>query len=424
VDAVDRLRSKPTFSISREEVLRRAQRATNIIDLDAWELGEPLLKWCDSLLDPGLTPLGRCMKKASIVSAVTNRLRIERLLRDDPLIQAEPVQSPWFVMGLPRSGTTLLHRLLAQDPRHRAPLFWEVTYPFPRGPRDIGPRRLASARRITRLYRYAQPEMRIKHETQADSPEECRQLLNNSLVREGIEWFMTREFDQDIWSAARARAYQLHKTQLQYLQRNQPPRTWVLKDPAHLFNLRWLLEVYPDACIIKLHRDPLEALPSLASLVTSLARYGLREVDLNAIGQQCQYYADLTCFSYFNTQQGSDELAALGVRVVDVRYTDLVSDPIKTLESIYARFDREITPDARGHMQSYIEAHPRDRFGSHRYRLSDFGLDESRLRESFAPYVQRYLQPAQISQATHSARSTSSTRCPGSRTMAVKTRVR
>jgi hypothetical protein len=391
VGGLDRLRSQPTFSISRDEVLRQAARATGITDLDTWELGEPLQRWCDSLRDPGLTPVGRWLSKASIVSAVTNRLRIERLLRDDPAIRDEPLHQPWFVMGLPRSGTTLLHRLLAQDPEHRAPLFWEVSYPFPRGPRDLGPRRLAAARRMTRLYRYALPDMRTKHETDAESAEECRLLLSNSLVREGHEWFMTKDFDQEIWSAARTRAYQLHRIQLQYLQRNRPPKKWVLKDPAHIFNLRWLLDVYPDACIIKLHRDPVEALPSLASLVTSRMQYGLREVDLQAIGQQCHYYASLTCFAHFNTQEGSDELAARGVRFIDVKYPDLMSDPIATVAGIYARFDRDLTAQARRRMQSYMDSNPKTRFGTHRYALLDFGLDEANLRETFAPYVQRYL---------------------------------
>ena len=390
VSLIDRLRSQPTFVATPKDVLRAASKITGVGDFDCPEFGEPLQMFCDETTNPRLSAFGRLGVKQGVISRVVNRLNIEKALRADPDIVNESLKKPWFVMGLPRSGTTLLQRLLAQDPNHRALKFWEGITPFPRNARDTVQRRMAAAKFFVRATNYMAPDLKAKHEIGADLPEECRLLLAQSLVCTTM-WGASEKFNEWYSKVDRTRAFQLHKIQLQYLQRHCPKRTWVLKDPEHLSNLDYLLKTYPDACIVKLHRDPVEVLPSTASLQTTLEGISVREVDTHEIGRNVFEDAKATCYSRFNTRSGSDELAARGVLFIDVRYIDLMADPIATVAGIYKRFGTEFTNDAKTAMQIYLRNNPQKKHGAHRYSLEEFGLDPNIIQKEFADYVDRYI---------------------------------
>jgi len=397
---LDRLRSKIAFATDREAAIRIASTISGVSDFDCEELGEPLQMLCDTISDPRMTPMGRLQRKVEIILRVTNRLYIEKALRADPDIEKEPIEKPWFVMGLPRTGTTLLHRLLAQDPQHRAPLMWEGMAAFPRGPHDTARRRINKVKVVTRFSHYLAPELRAKHELGAELPEECKFLLANSVLGTSLMG-ATEKFNDWFWALDKTRAYQLHKLQLQYLQRNSLKKTWILKDPDHLLNLEWLLKVYPDARIIKLHRNPIEVLPSAASLLATLESAFLREVNMHGVGRNTCDYAKRSCYSPFNTKEGTDNLVARGVRFVDIRYTDLIADPLTTVAGIYANFGHEFTEDAQHKMSSYLQQNSQQRHGAHRYTLEKFGLGQTTIRAEFDSYVDQFVtRPYQHSAGT------------------------
>jgi hypothetical protein len=390
-DFVDRLRSRPTFSITRDEAIRAAATISGVTDFDCDEFHEPLEMWCRETGEAHLTPFGRFSSRSSLISTVAKRLYIEKALRDEPALTSEPLQKPWFVTGLPRTGTTLMQRLLAQDPLHRAPLMWEVSLPFPYGKFRTARQRIEATKSLIATVNYLLPQLQSKHEIGAELPDECWYLLINSLIA-GSPFGKTPEFNAWFWALDKTRAFELHKIQLQYLQLHSPKKRWILKDPNHILNLDYLLKVYPDARIIKLHRDPIEVLPSTASLWVTVDEHAVREIDLRSYGGYAFDYAKSVCFSPSNTQAGTDELLARGVQTIDIKYADFVADPVATVAHIYERFDCDFAEAARDRMQAYLRDNRQDKHGPHRYAPEHFGIDKERVRHEFAPYVDRYLK--------------------------------
>jgi hypothetical protein len=366
------------------------------VDFDISEFREPLRRLCELILQADFTPFYRRTLRQGIIGRATNRLSIEKGLRSDPDILTEPITAPWFVTGLPRTGTTLLHRLLAQDPDNRAPLYWETIAPFPTGERDTPERRKRNVSAMLRLAHFYAPALKAKHEVAVALPEECNELLANSLV--GGFW-LSRSSEFAAWLRAtdKTPAYRLHKIQLQYLQRHSPRRTWVLKAPSHVNNMNWLHRVYPDARIIHLHRDPAEVVGSMASLFYSLSCLAFSRPDAHESGALVfQYIKETSCLG-FNSRQGRMQYRDSGLRIADVRYCDLMSDPVGVIERIYSRFGRRLSEAARTRMMGYSRDNARHKHGVHEYSLERFGLDRSVVREGCAAYMEEYLARPEIS---------------------------
>jgi hypothetical protein len=392
VRCADRLRSRPMFAITPEEVKRIAMRASGVADFDGQEFGEPLQRLCDTLVDARFTPLYRMIRRSQIIGRATMRLLIERALRADPGIANEPIQAPWFVTGLPRTGTTLLHRVLAQDPQNRAPLFWETLAPIGRSDHDTPQRRQRRVRTVLRLLYLCVPGTKAQHEVAADLPEECNPLLACSLVS-GF-WLICDSNDFVAWqhSADKAPAYRLHKLQLQFLQHNSDRRTWVLKAPFHMNNLHYLQQVYPDARVIHLHRDPVEVVGSLASYYYSACCVAASRPDAHDVGDGiCDYVTTVTGRGQ-TSKQARDWFRNGGLQIIDVRYPDLVADPLGVIDRIYARFGCVLSEGARARMAEYLRRSPSGKYGAHRYTLEQFGIDRERLRTQCSAYIDKYLQ--------------------------------
>lgn len=337
--------------------------------------------------------MGQLHRRIEIINWLKIRLLLQNTLNNKPAILDEKMRRPWFVMGLPRSGTTFLHRLLAQDPGLRAPLSWELThfFPVPEQPPAGRDPRIIRAERTIRQIVFFFPESKAIHETEAEIPEECLFLLANGLIT-GQIGDLSEESRQ--WVAAQdlTGTYQLHKQYLQVLQHKAPPHTWLLKCPLHLAHLEWLLKVYPDACIMQTHRDPVEVASSLASLMAPLVRLKYENLDLKKVGEwSLNQLAQMA-------ETGSrmrDQAAAAPTpchRIVDVRYADLVRDPLPIVEKIYESFEVELGPKARQRMETFLQANKQHKHGRHDYDPTDFGLDPGLIRERFAGYSRRFLQ--------------------------------
>ena len=220
----------------------------------------------------GLTHVGRWIVRARLANVIANRFRVREWMREHPATLNVAVDTPLFIVGQPRTGTTLLYALLAQDPQARAPRLWEVNAPVPPPLPDGGlddPRRLRCVRDLARLRKYV-PGLAIAHEVQADEPDECYPMLETSML--SPTFFLYLDIPS-YWarlksaSAAEVRAaYALFRQQIQILLARSEGRRWVSKSPAHLCFLDGLIGAFPHACVVMTHREPLESIPSLCSL--------------------------------------------------------------------------------------------------------------------------------------------------------------
>jgi hypothetical protein len=310
--------------------------------------------------------------------------------RRHPEIAATEVRRPLFVTGLPRTGTTLLHGLLAQDLTSRAPLNWETMYPSPPPERlrYHTDRRIAAAARQIRWFYRMNPEFRKIHPVGAQLTEECLIVTSYSFLS---FQFQTSHYVPSYQSWLEQHdlraSYAWHRSFLQHLQWRCPGERWVLKAPAHLFGLEPLFATYPDAGIIMTHRDPLEVVASLASLHTTLRSTFSDTVDPLAVGQEA-------------TGRWADGMArALAVRdsgrvpsghFADVRYPDLMRDPIGTVRQLYRHFDLPWRPGFEERMRRFLAENPKDKHGRHSYSLAEFGLDADEERARYRAYRERF----------------------------------
>ena len=337
-----------------------------------------------------LNLFGRMTAREDILHLLVNRLRVERDRERRPEIAAQKIRRPIFVTGLPRSGSTLLHRLLAQDPANRVPQSWEMFDPSPppeRASYDSDPRIAATERRI-RWFHLLAPEFRRIHESGARLPEECIMILAHSFIASqfcsmfGVPSYQTWLNRQDL-----VPAYRLHKRFLQHLQSRCPGERWALKAPTHLLGLGALLKVYPDACLILTHREPLEVLASEASLQASLRGIFCRKADPAAMGREA---TESLARAIDRGLQALDQGCASPDQVFDLHYPAFMKDPIGTLRRIYAHFGLPFRHDLEVRARGFLDNYPKDLHGPHRYSLGQFGLVEATERERYAAYRARF----------------------------------
>jgi hypothetical protein len=389
----------PLAALSAPGILRTAERRTGIRDAAVagiWDDArfrralELMIATYDA--DARLTVVGRAIVGQMLVHHVANRLRILHDLRRHPQILDQPVRRPLFIVGLHRSGTTLLYNLLAQDRSRRSLLFWETMSPSPPpepARRDDDPR-IAEARSvIRRLHRYA-PQVAAMHPFDPVGPEECLGLLYNTfatpLFRGDLPEYRRWLYALD--HASLVAAYEEYRQQLQLLQWRFPDTAWLLKCPSHLLGLGALAEVFPDAAIVQTHRDPLEAVPSLCSLVATLDGLCYDPVDARNVGERTA-----TLVGEFVRRAVDARRAIAPGRVFDLHYAALVADPLGAVRRIYAHFDLPFERELEARMETHLRRNPQHKHGVHRYSLADFGLEADPLRERFAAYCERFGVP-------------------------------
>ncbi|TDD24420.1 sulfotransferase [Actinomadura sp. KC06] len=336
--------------------------------------------------DAGLTPLGNKAQRAMLRGALVARQFSETAWRRHPGHADVPVERPIFVTGLPRTGTTALHRLLTADPAHQGLDLWLAEVPQPRPPRetwaddpvfqaiDAGYRR----------HHVENPEFMGVHYISADTVEECWQLLRQSMQSISFEClahvpaYSSWLAEQD-WTPA----YRRHRRNLQLIGMNDVGRRWVLKNPSHLFALDALLEVYPDALIVQTHRAPRTAMASMCSLAAH-ATAGWSDVFTGATIGRDQLELWSRGLDRFRRERARHDPA----QFVDVHYDDFVRDPIGTVEGVYRHFGLPFTDAARTAM---TDLHRESATGAakpaHRYALEDFGLTSEQVDSRFADYA-------------------------------------
>jgi putative membrane protein len=383
--------ARPFVSLDRENLLASAQRRAGVPGFEDLAFLDGLDCLLHSLeVEARLNLLGRIVSRNQIIRLLTNRLAMERDRRRSPEIAAQEIRRPIFIAGLPRSGSTLLHGLLAQDPANRVPLAWELLEPSPppeRATYESDPR-IASAERLMRWFHVLAPEFRKIHAVGARRPEECVMILAHSFCgSEFCSMFGVPSYQKWLEGQDLVPAYLLHRRFLQHLQSHHAGERWVLKAPTHLSNLRALLDVYPDAAVIMTHRDPLEVLGSEASLQTTLRRVFGAAAEPVAIGREVtESLAGAIRKGLAARDDGFDPPQ----RCFDLRYSDLLADPMAEARRIYQHFDLPLTAVAEGRMRDFLAAVPKDMYGVHEYSLGEFGLDTAAERERYRGYRERF----------------------------------
>ncbi len=371
-----------------------AARMTGLDDFGADDYTDGLAVLLDSYAaDEDLTPLGSKMSRVFLRGALAARLLSEAGWRRYPEHASAGIDRPVFVTGLPRTGTTALHRLLTADPAHQGLELWLTQAPQPRPPRgtwDADPV-YAQLQAAYARHHVEHPEFMGVHYIAADQVEECWQLLRQSMRSISFEC-LAHLPGYSSWLAGQdwTRAYRRHRRNLQLIGLRDAGRRWVLKNPSHLFALGELLAVYPDALVIQTHRPPRDAIASACSLAAHATDGWSRRFTGSVIGSdQLGLWA-----------RGLDGFMAArarhhGARFCDVRYAEFVADPIGTIERVYDAFGLTLTgtaADAMRTMQARSTAVSTSSASGapvppHRYALADFGLTAGQVDERFARYL-------------------------------------
>ncbi len=360
---------------------------------EAWQAG--LHRLTDGLINEArLSAIGVEIAYLDIMRALKNRLGVIAWRNQHPEVAREPVTAPIVIVGQPRTGTTILYDLLAQDPDLRAPLTWEVDAPCPVPQPETyhNDPRIARTQASIELSEQIIPGFLAFHPMGALVGQECVRITASEFTSMifSVQYRLPSYYRWLLYEADHAGAYRFHRIFLQHLQSGVPGQ-WLLKSPAHLWHLDALLAEYPDALIVQTHRDPLNVISSIAALTHHLRRMGSDESNI----------AECAAQSYEEIAVGLDREMALrdagaipAGRVIDVLFTDFMNDPFTTIKDIYRKLGRELRPDSAQRMRDFLAAHPGDGGGG-RYTWSDTGLDAAEVRDRVSAYQDRYGVPTE-----------------------------
>ncbi len=375
-------RTRPDLG-TYDDIANAAMRSTGLSDFGGNDHEEGLRILCEDMAaHGGLTPVGNFLQRAQIKSALVSRLVAEQGFKDNPTYRDVPIQRPIFVTGLPRTGTTALHRLLTADPTHQGLELWLTEVPMPRPPRESWNDNPIFNHHQTAYsaHHVENPEFMGIHFMDAASVEECWRVLRQSGRSIGYE-SLAHVPDYSAWLAETdwTPAYVRHKQNLQLIGLNDPAKRWVLKNPSHLAALDALMSVYPDALIVQTHREPVTSIASACSLSAEATR-GWSDVFVGDVIGRTQL--DMLARSYESFAQARSSYDA--AQFVDVQYTDFVADPVGTTRGIYEAFGLDWTPEVSAAVTA-IDQDSRQggKRPSHRYDLADYGLTEEQVRGRF-----------------------------------------
>lgn len=333
-----------------------------------------------------LTALGWRVLHSSVLRHLRNRLELQAFLRARPGVADDPLPDAIIVTGLPRTGTTVLHNLLAQDPSNRFLRLWEALRPLP--PRSNAERADRIERSRSWLERFYElvPGFRRIHPLAPEGPEECDALLQNSFASQHFEdMFDAPGYSDWLAGAALTREYSHYALQLRVLASEEPEKAgWVLKSQLHLGHLDAVLQALPGALVVHCHRDPLEAVASYASLIFTLRRAYTVEVSSRAVGRQALQRCATALGRALAVREGE-----AGRAIIDVTHRDVVRDPLSVVRLIYRRAGRSLGDGSEARMRRWLSLNPKDGHGEHRYSPADFGLTKRDVDDAFAPYMER-----------------------------------
>jgi hypothetical protein len=371
------------------------RRTGGLDDLDDGPFLEPLATFLGSLeREARLNEMGRLIARERALLHTVNRLHYVNDRKRFPAIADEQIVAPVFIIGFPRTGTTILHDILAQDPDSRAPLTWETMFPSP-------PPEAATFTTDPRIAQCAallpSPEteterdrkFRAMHPMGATLSQECVILMGEAMctplfhnqfrVPTYQDW-VDRDAD---WSPV----YAFHKRQLQHLQWHSRRDRWVLKTGGHMWGLEHLLRTYPDARIVFTHRDPVKSVTSFASLTTLVRSAGSDDVDRFEIARDWTARLERVIEHAMAVRS---EVSAPEAVFYDMHFSDFVADQFAVVCDIYDALGLPMTEEGAARMQAFIADNPKGKHGLHLYTPEEYGIDPETVRRDFRTYIERF----------------------------------
>jgi hypothetical protein len=364
--------------------------------LGADEFGPPdYLPGLDMLLlsldyDPRLTERGRRIAWGELYNALYARAHACRMMRATPGFDSHAIRQPVVITGIPRTGTTALHKLMAVDPQLQGLQTWLIGAPMPRPPRETWethPRFLQTVEKLNKRYQ-ATPDRKAAHLMVAEEVDECCLVLRQGFVSNiwSCLWTAT---SYDLWwqTQSELHCYQHLQRVLQLIGSNEPHKRWLLKNPGHIANLDLLFAVFPDARVIQTHRDPAKAIPSLCSMLIrnhDVVESGRRELRAHLLGiRETEKWAKAT-------RDAEPVRRKYRGQVLDIVHGDFHRAPMQTIEQVYAFAGLELTSTVRAAMAQRIIDDPERQHGVHRYDIADFGITEDQVRARFGDYIDHF----------------------------------
>lgn len=374
-------RLSPNIALNAEALLQKAAAQTGLSDFGDDSFREPYELLLKSLQDEArLNTQGVIMLQRTILRLLVNRLLTEQAFAANPEMAETPIDRPLYILGFPRTGTTLLHSLLACDPASRWLRLWEGLHPAPAPESLQDDPRIATTRDWVAGFEKLVPNLARAHKLDATGPEECLWLIEHTFadlifelrahVPSYSKWLVEHEADES--------SYRYYRRQLQMLGWKCRGNHWTCKAPRHLPGLGGLLSVFPDARIVQTHRCAESVLPSICSLCEITQSAASDTVDKTAIGAHWQQR-----LLEIERRSGEVRAAADPAQVLDVQYADLVGNPIDTVQRIYEYHSYNYSAEFENRMKQWLADNRQHKHGAHRYSLEEYGLDAETVRTDF-----------------------------------------
>lgn len=399
--------SKRLWFLDSEALVARARQRTGLEDFGEPSLEQPLRILTQSLeQEAALHPLGRFLMRLHLQSLLETRLRLNERWRKARVQSQQPIRGPIFVTGMPRSGSTFLHELLAEDPANRAPRVWEVMFPVPPAhSAATDPRPRMAATRLWWFRRLAKRPDSV-YPMRASTPHECVAIHSYTLLsQEFISTARIPGYESFLRSTDLTPVYAWQKRFLQYLQSCSgnagiplgkvgisatSPKRWILKAPDHVYCLKELFSIFPDAVIVQTHRNPLEVLRSSIQLTEVLYNLFAWSGDRDELAEREAMLLARAMQKFIEFRDAHPELEG---RFIDIRYSDLVADPLAAVRRVYDKANLVLSNEAAQRMRQLISQ--RSRYRKSNPTLTEFGIDVLREARRFSQYCFRFGVPCQ-----------------------------
>ncbi len=369
-----------------------SQRAGGLTDLGDPSFAENMKRILPSLeSEANLNAIGRVIAKERILGHTVSRLHYVNDRRRFPEIAQQEIEKPVFIIGLPRTGTTILHDILAQDPTNRAPMTWEAMFPSPppeSATFETDPR-IETCEALFPDIDAQIPGFKAMHPMGARLTQECVTLMGEAMCTPLFHnQFRVPSYQDWVDDDADFRpVYDFHKQQLQHLQSRHQGERWVLKTGAHLWRLGHLLDTYPDARIVFTHRDPVDSMTSYASLTSLVRTMGSDQVDRLEIAKDWTARLQRVVSRALQIRTSRDDPGAI---FYDMQFSDFVADQFSVVQEIYEAFGLPMSEEAAERMRAFIENNPKGKHGVHQYTPEEYGVDPAAVRRAFGDYIEHF----------------------------------
>ena len=372
--------------LNTEQLIKQAKKKTGLQDFGDKSFRDGLeILTAELGVHAQLSQIGQIAAYFNLLDHLCVRLRLVNFRENRPEVARQNIKQPIIITGLPRTGTTILYELIAQDPSFRSPASWEVTQPIP-PPKEVSyesDKRIRDVGRMLALAEKFSPGFRAIHAVGSNLPQECVYILASNFISEQFG-YMYNVPNYRAWALGQdmTLSYRWHANFLQHLQVEFGRERWVLKTPAHLPYLKYLIAQYPDAVIVWAHRSPLDAITSFSSLLCKLQGGFSDNVNPQKIGQH-----EMQHFSEIMSMGMSQRRNLNHTHFFDVSFRTLCTDPISAITLLYESFGLQLSCHAEDRMRQYLTAHPRHLYGEHKYSRENFALDEMQEQALYTEYL-------------------------------------